>query len=148
MGPTPGRFLGIAPLQHGRPLIAIDRGAGRLLFLRRRREWHFLQGQGRQHLSHSRDWQRFVDRFSAQLTPLARPRQPLHGVLEEARVLAAHAGIDTRSDAERAGDPQTILEKTFRTIESMVMTVLNEHPGRQGNPVRFDPVEGANPSPP
>jgi hypothetical protein len=104
-------------------------------------EWHFLRGQGRLHLSHSQDWRLFLDRFAAQLAPLARPKQPLHGVMEEARVLAAHAGIDSRSDEERARDPQTILDKTFRAIESMVMTVLNEHPERRGNPVRFEPAE-------
>jgi hypothetical protein len=41
-----------------------------------------------------------------------------------------------------------VMEKTFRVVERMVMTVLNEHPARSGHPVRFeerrDGEEGGN----
>jgi hypothetical protein len=69
-------------------------------------------------------------------------------LLEEARALAAHAGVDDRPEAERQRDPRNVMEKTFRVVERMVMTVLNEHPARSGHPVRFeerrDGEEGGN----
>jgi hypothetical protein len=30
------------------------------------------------------------------------------------------------------------MERTFRILEQMAMTVLNEHPGRADHPVRFE----------
>jgi hypothetical protein len=30
------------------------------------------------------------------------------------------------------------MEKTFRILEQMVMTALNEHPARADHPVRFE----------
>jgi hypothetical protein len=66
-----------------------------------------------------------------------RPNQSLIGLIEEARALAAHAGIDDRSEADRSRDPLNLLQKTFSVLELMVMTVLNEHPSRASNPVKF-----------
>jgi hypothetical protein len=98
-------------------------------------EWHFVRSAG--DLSKSREWRAFLLRFEAQLRPLARPGQGLHGLIEEARAMAAHANMDKRSDAERESDPLTTMQKSFRALEDMVMTVLNEHPGTARLPVRF-----------
>jgi hypothetical protein len=98
-------------------------------------EWHFVGDKAG--LARSREWRAFVGRFAGMFESCLRVSQTAVGLLEEARALAAHAGIDDRSDAERAKDPQNAMEKTFRTLEQMVMTVLNEHPSRVGNPVRF-----------
>jgi hypothetical protein len=98
-------------------------------------EWHFVSDKAG--LSRSQQWKAFVERFLDVLTPSLRPNQTAVGLLEEARALAAHAGLDARSEDERRRDPRNAMEKTFRVIERMVMTVLNEHPSRVGNPVRF-----------
>ena len=102
-------------------------------------EWHFVRD--RTGLAKSPEWRAFVARFDHMLGPSLRLNQTAVGVLEEARALAAHAGIDDRSDAERARDPRNAMEKTFRALEQMVMTALNEHPSRVWNPVRFEAQE-------
>jgi hypothetical protein len=100
-------------------------------------EWHFVRD--RAGLSRSADWRTFVARFETELAALARPGQSAIGLLEEARAMAAHAGLDDRSEAERKLDPRNAMERTFRILERLVMTVLNEHPGRANHPVRFEP---------
>jgi hypothetical protein len=102
-------------------------------------EWHFVGD--RAGLAKSQEWRAFVARFNDILAPCLRPNQTPIGVLEEARALAAHAGMDDRSDAERARDPRNPMEKTFRVLEQMVMTALNEHPARVGSRVRFEATE-------
>lgn len=104
-------------------------------------EWHFVGD--RSGLSRSVEWRDFVARFKGQLEPCVRPNQTLVGLLEEARALAAHPGIDDRSEIERTRDPQNVLEKTFRVVEAMVMTVLNEHPSRATSPAFFHPRWGS-----
>jgi len=98
-------------------------------------EWHFVGDKAG--LARSLEWRTFVARFADVFESCLRRSQTSVGLLEEARALAAHAGIDDRSESERAKDPRNAMEKTFRTLEQMVMTVLNEHPSRVGNPVRF-----------
>jgi hypothetical protein len=98
-------------------------------------EWHFCGGEST--LPRSPQWRTFLTRFDDAFAPHLRPKQTTVGLLEEARALAAHAGIDERSVEEREREPRNILEKTFSGLECMVMTVLNEHPSRAGNPVRF-----------
>lgn len=100
-------------------------------------EYHFVSDKSG--LSKSSAWRQFVGRFEDQLSPCARPNQTVVGLLEEARALAAHAGIDDRSEVERKRDPRNAMEKTFRALELMVMTILNEHPSRVSSPVRFQP---------
>jgi hypothetical protein len=102
-------------------------------------EWHFVGDKA--NLRKSKEWQAFVARFEASFRPLLRPNQPIVGLIEEARFLAAHAGMDKRSEAERARQPYNAMERTFRVLEQMVMTVLNEHPARAGSPIRFQPPE-------
>jgi hypothetical protein len=99
-------------------------------------EWHFVRD--RAGLSRSPAWRAFVARFDAELLPLARPGQSPVGLLEEARALAAHAGLDDRSETERKRDLRNAMEKTFRILDQMVMTALNEHPARADHPVRFE----------
>jgi hypothetical protein len=89
-------------------------------------EWHFVGN--RAGLSHCSQWRTFLTRFDNMLRPLLRSNQTPWGFLERVRAMAAHAGIDDRPDTERARDPQNAMEKTFRILESMVMTVLNEDP--------------------
>lgn len=98
-------------------------------------EWHFVGDQAG--LARSKEWRAFVVRFEADLRPLARSKQTSVGLLEEARALAAHAGPDRRSEAERTKDPRNAMEKTFRVVERMAATLLNEHPSRASNPIRF-----------
>jgi len=88
-------------------------------------EWHFVGKKA--NLSKKPEWQQFVARFEGEFRTLLRPNQKCEGLLEQARALAAHAGIDDRPVAERIRDPRNLLEKTFRIIEQMVATVLNEH---------------------
>ena len=112
-------------------------------------EWHFVGG--RTHLPKSREWHEFVGRFGDSLAPHLRPRQTAVGLLEEARATAAHAGIDERPLEDRRRDPRNSMEKTFRVLERMVMTALNEHASRKGSPIRFQPrvpeqETGASPS--
>jgi len=99
-------------------------------------EWHFVGDKAG--LAKSNEWRSFVSRFEEDLQPLARSKQTSVGLLEEARALAAHAGLDRRSEAERAKDPRNAMEKTFRVLERMAVTVLNEHPSRASNPVKFE----------
>jgi hypothetical protein len=80
-----------------------------------------------------------LQRFEQDLAPLLRAKQTTWGLMEEARALAAHAGVDDRPETERIREPRNSIEKTFAVLERMVMTVLNEHPGRTGNPVQFVP---------
>jgi hypothetical protein len=98
-------------------------------------EWHFVQSRAQ--LQKSPAWRTFLGRFATQLQPIAKPNQSLWGLIEEARASAAHADIDDRPEAERSADPMTVMQKTFRTLEEMVMTVLNEHPATANGPVRF-----------
>jgi hypothetical protein len=100
-------------------------------------EWHFVARKAQ--LAKAPRWRAFVARFDAMLKPLARSDQTSVGLLEEARAMAAHAGIDDRSEAERARDPRNAMEKTFRVLESMVVTMLNEHPSIAAGPVKFLP---------
>jgi hypothetical protein len=57
--------------------------------------------------------------------------------MEEARALAAHAGIDDRSDGERLADPRNAMEKTFSVLQQMVTAILNDHPSIAGGSVQF-----------
>lgn len=88
-------------------------------------EWHFVGKKA--NLSKKPEWQQFVSIFKTEFRPLLRSNQKCEGLLEQARALAAHAGIDDRPAAERIRDPHNLLEKTFRIIEQMVAAVLNEH---------------------
>lgn len=98
-------------------------------------EWHFVRDSAG--LGRSDAWRQFVARFEQQLLPLCRPKQKPVGLIEEARALAAHAGLDDRPDSERAIEPRNAMEKTFRLLESMVVVTLNEHPLRAGHPVKW-----------
>ena len=98
-------------------------------------EWHFVRG--RASLPRVAEWRTFVTRFQAHLMPLARPAQTAVGLLEEARALAAHAGLDDRPESERRRDPRNAMERTFRVLETMVITVLNDRAASSGHPVRF-----------
>jgi hypothetical protein len=102
-------------------------------------EWHFVGD--RAGLSKSTEWRAFVARFELDFKPLLCPNQASVGLIEEARALAAHAGIDDRSDDERARDPRNAMEKTFRILERMVTTTLNEHPAFANAPVRLEAQE-------
>jgi hypothetical protein len=103
-------------------------------------EWQFVSD--RAGLPKRPQWRAFVQRFDDIIKPLLRSNQTGVGLLEEARALAAHAGIDDRSAVERARDPRNAMEKTFRVLESMVITVFNEHPSRAASPVRFEGTSG------
>ncbi|MBD1860051.1 MULTISPECIES: hypothetical protein [Trichocoleus] len=98
-------------------------------------EWHFVGKKAG--LAKSPSWRSFVERFDDLFKPLLRSNQSSYGLIEEARALAAHAGADERSDAERQREPQNAMEKTFQVLEQMIMTVLNEHLARVGSPIRF-----------
>ncbi|MEP6935397.1 MAG: hypothetical protein ABI988_15905 [Nitrospirota bacterium] len=98
-------------------------------------EWHFVREDA--NLGKSQAWRQFVGRFDSDLLPLCRTKQKPVGLLEKARALAAHAGLDNRSDSERAADPRNAMETTLRVLESMVIVVLNEHPSRSGHPVQW-----------
>jgi hypothetical protein len=100
-------------------------------------EWHFVGD--RAGLSKIPKWREFLARFDDLLKPFVRPNQTTIGLMEEARALAAHAGIDDRLESERKRDPRNAMEKTFRAMEQMVLTVLNEHPSRACSPVQFQP---------
>jgi hypothetical protein len=76
---------------------------------------------------YSTEWQKFVQHFEGQFKSLLRAGQKISGLLEETRALAAHAGVDDRSEEERTHDPLNRIEKTFRILEQMVITILNEH---------------------
>jgi hypothetical protein len=99
-------------------------------------EWQFVGD--RAGLAKCSQWRKFVTRFDNMLKPLLRSNQMGVGLLEEARALAAHAGIDDRSAIERARDPRNAMEKTFRILELMVITVLNEHPSIAASPIKFE----------
>lgn len=101
-------------------------------------EWHFRGNHAG--LAKCEEWRTFVARFEDILKPLRRSQQTGFGLLEEARALAAHAGLDDRTDAERARDPRNAMEKTFAVLESMVMTALNEHPNNVKSPIKFVPA--------
>jgi hypothetical protein len=99
-------------------------------------EWHFVRG--RAGLARCSKWRTFVEQFDSMLKPLLRINQTGVGGFEEARALAAHAGLDNRSDIERSRDPRNAMEKTFRILETMVTTVLNELSSDSGTPVKFE----------
>jgi hypothetical protein len=61
-------------------------------------EWQFVGD--RAGLSKCSQWRTFVTRFDNMLRSLLRSNQTGIGLLEEARALAAHAGIDDRSEVE------------------------------------------------
>ena len=97
-------------------------------------EWHFVKD--RAWLSKSKEWQQFANRFGDHFKSLLRPKQKVVGLLEETRALAAHAGVDNRSEEERVLAPKNKMEKTFRILERMVMAVLNEHLShKEGNSI-------------
>lgn len=98
-------------------------------------EWHFVAARTK--LARCKQWQEFMSRFEDVLRPFARAGQTLWGMFEETRALAAHAGIDERSDKERAADPRNLLEKTFRVLEDMVITAINEHPAKVNSPIKL-----------
>ena len=92
-------------------------------------EWHFARGGD---LSKSSEWRALLGRHSDIINPLKRGKQTLWGYMEEARALAAHAGMDRRSEAEKQHDPHNAMFKTMPVIHQLVMTVLNEHPAFLG----------------
>jgi hypothetical protein len=98
-------------------------------------EWHFVRDRAQ--LAKCSQWRCFVAKFDGVLKPLLRSNQTTVGLFEEARFLAAHAGIDNRTDTEREHDPRNAMEKTFRILELMIMAVLNEHPSITASPIRF-----------
>jgi hypothetical protein len=73
-------------------------------------EWRFVRD--RAGLSRSADWRTCVARCETELVALGRPGQSAIGLLEEARALAAHAGLADRSEAERKRDPRNAMERT------------------------------------
>jgi len=101
-------------------------------------EWHFSDPNAKKHLSRSQNWRAFVDGFANRFAGLARTGQSAVGLLEEARALAAHAGLDERSDNERRIDRRNAVEKTFPILHHMVAAVLQQHPAMRNGPVRLD----------
>jgi hypothetical protein len=99
-------------------------------------EWHFVGAKA--NLPKSSEWREFLKRFEADCSSHLRPGQSLVGLFEEARALAAHAGIDDRPDVERIKDPRNAIEKTFRVLERMVEVSLNEHPSIAKLQVKFE----------
>jgi hypothetical protein len=99
-------------------------------------EWHFVRDQA--HLSRSRAWRDFVAQFEESIRSALRKGQTAVGSLEEARALAAHAGLDKRSDDERLRDPQNAMERTLRVLEQMVIAVLNDSPAPDNAGIRFE----------
>ncbi len=102
-------------------------------------EWNFMRGGKSGLLSNDMSWKHFVADFDDLLQPYCRPRQTCVGLLEEARALAAHAGLDTRSLQERLTDPRNAMEKTFSVLERMAIEVLNRQLAYNGSPLRLKP---------
>lgn len=103
-------------------------------------EWNFVRE--RANLPRDIEWKQFVSRFESRLLPFCRPGQKPIGLLEEARALAAHAGLDERSDSERAARSENAMEATFRVLELMVTTVLNELPSMHGLGIKWQVSSG------
>jgi hypothetical protein len=93
-------------------------------------EWHFLQGAGRPKLPRSPAYLALVDRVGHLLAPFSRPQQSNAGLIEQARAMAAHAQVDERTLDELMVNPRNLLQETFPAVQTMVMTVLNEHPAK------------------
>lgn len=93
-------------------------------------EWHFLQGAGRLKLPRSSAYLALVDRVGHLLAPFSRPQQSYAGLIEQARAMAAHAQVDERTLDELMVNPRNLLQETFPAVQTMVMTVLNEHPAK------------------
>jgi hypothetical protein len=87
-------------------------------------EWHFMQG--RDGLSGNSAWRALLEEHRAKLQPHLRSNQTLHGLLEEARAVAAHAILDNRSPAERAMKPGDLITWTFSTLEAVVIEIMNQ----------------------
>jgi hypothetical protein len=98
-------------------------------------EWHFVGAKA--NLSRCSEWRKFVARFDDHLLPLLGSNRKSIGLLEEARALAAHAGMDQRPAQKRAFDPRNAMEKTMWVLEQMVITVLNEHPLITAGAIKF-----------
>jgi hypothetical protein len=103
-------------------------------------EWHFVGDQA--NLKNSPEWRALLARFDTDLEPERRKDQTNWRLMEQARALAAHAGMDKRSDEDRVLHPKDAMERTFRTLESLVMTTLNEHPAMKNSRVRYSPRAG------
>ena len=99
-------------------------------------EWHFAPTGD---LPKSPEWRAFLTLNGDELDSLLRPRQTRWGYLEEARALAAHAGMDKRSSEERARDPKNAMEKTMWHIEKLAYDALNSHPIVQQGPILYTP---------
>jgi hypothetical protein len=94
-------------------------------------EWHFVGRSGKD-LPKMEEWRSFLGRFEAEFSPMLKPRQALHGLLEEVRALVAHAAaLDERTYRELQNDRSNEIERTFPILERMVITALNEHPDRR-----------------
>ena len=102
-------------------------------------EWQFLFGKQKRDLPKDSDWRKFVAEFEHNLEPAQRNTKSLWRYLEEARALAAHAGLDNRSEQQRLADPRNAMEKTIHILETMVMEVLNQQFSANGSPIQLHP---------
>lgn len=100
-------------------------------------EWEFTRGKSG--LSKDAGWKNFVATFDHLLTPHCRQRQTCLGLLEEARALAAHAGLDARSPEEKVEDQRNAMQKTFAVLERMAVEILNGRLEATGGRIQLQP---------
>lgn len=102
-------------------------------------EGYFLRGKTKKDLPKDPDWKTFVAGFQDRVKAVMPLRRNPVGYLEEARVLAAHAGKDDRPPEEREREPRNPMQKTFELLHFMATRVLNEQFAKAGSPIKLQP---------
>lgn len=97
-------------------------------------EWHFLGRKGGK-LQANKDYIQLLSDFGDGLDDHKPARRTRVGFMEEIRALLAHALLATRSDLEEQRLVENAATNTFRTLEILVIRVLNEH----GEGIEFKP---------
>jgi hypothetical protein len=86
-------------------------------------EWHFQRNKVG--LAANNQWRELLEQFRSDLAPHLRADQSLHGFMEEARALAAHALLDNRPTDHRLAKPGDQIMWSFPVIERIVIHIGN-----------------------
>lgn len=86
-------------------------------------EWHFQRNSAG--LAGNNQWRELLELFRSDLEVHLRPNQSLHGFIEEARALAAHALLDNRPLDHRITKPGDQILWSFPVMERIVMHIGN-----------------------
>lgn len=87
-------------------------------------EWHFRRGAIG--LAKDPGYRALLDQHGAGLDALLARKQDRKGLIEQVRAMAAHSILSSSEDPRNDDGPANLINKTFQSLETLVMAVMNE----------------------